>query len=154
MVGAALAMLVAALAVADDVPTWLRWLCLGLALAMIMLMVSGAGSARAELLESQSKLRQAQRERDEVERYFNALMDHLPSWIYFKDRESRFLRVNKALVGFSGIPAAEMIGKTDGEFLDAESALKNREDEIRILASGEGREGFIEKEKQPNINGK
>jgi PAS domain S-box-containing protein len=150
LVGAALALLVAALAVGEDIPVWLRWVCLGLALAMIMLMVGGAGSARAELYESQSKLRQAQRERDQIERYFSALMDTLPSWIYFKDRESRFLHVNKALSDFSGIAAADMIGKTDGEFLDEESARKNREDEIRILASGEGREGFIEKEKQSN----
>lgn len=150
LVGAALALLVVALAVGEDLPAWLRWGGLGLALAMIMLMVGGAGSARAELYESQTKLRQARRERDQVERYFSALMDNLPTWIYFKDRESRFLHVNKALCDFSGMSAADMIGKSDAEFLDEESAMKNREDEIRILASGEGREGFIEKEKLPD----
>lgn len=150
MIGATLALLVAALAVGQDLPVWLRWACLGLALAMIMLMVGGAGSARVDLYESQSQLRKVRRERDEIERYFSALMDTLPAWIYFKDRESRFLHVNKALSDFSGIAAADMIGKSDGEFLDEESAEKNREDEIRILASGVGREGFIEKEKLPD----
>ena len=150
MIGATLALLVAALAVGQDLPDWLRWACLGLALAMIMLMVSGAGSARVDLYESQSQLRKVCRERDEIERYFSALMDTLPAWIYFKDRESRFLHVNKALSDFSGIAAVDMIGKSDGEFLDEESTQKNREDEIRILASGKGREGFIEKEKLPD----
>ncbi len=148
--GAALSLIVVALAVGEGLPPWLRWGCLGLSMALIMLMVSAAGSARAELHESQSKLRQARRERDQIERYFNALMDTLPSWIYFKDRDSRFLQVNKALSDFSGMAAADMIGMTDAEFLDEVSASKNREDEIRILSSGEGRGGFIEREKLPD----
>lgn len=150
LMGAMLALLIVALAVGQGIPLWLRWVCLGLALAMLMLMVSAAGSSRAELFDSQSKLRQARRERDQVERYFSALMDNLPSWIYFKDRDSKFLHVNKALAEYSGIAAADMVGKSDADFLDEESARKNREDEIRILASGEGRERFIEKESQPD----
>lgn len=150
MMGAAVALLVVVLSVAREAPEWFRWACLGLALLILMLMVSSSGSARVDLYESQVKLRQAKRERDEIERYFRALMDSLPSWIYFKDRDSKFIQVNKALAEYSGIPASEMIGKTDAEFLDEESARKNREDEIKILASGEGRERFIEKESQPD----
>ena len=150
MMGAAVALLVVVLAVAKEAPEWFRWVCLGLALLVLMLMVSSTGSARVDLYESQVKLRQAKRERDEIERYFRALMDSLPSWIYFKDRDSKFIQVNKALAEYSGIPASDMIGRTDAEFLDEESARKNREDEIKILASGEGRERFIEKESQPD----
>lgn len=150
LMAAAVALLVAVLAVARDAPEWLRWVCLGLALMILMLMVSMTGSSRIELYESQVKLRQARRERDEIERYFRALMDSLPAWIYFKDRESRFIQVNKALAEYSGIPAVDMIGKTDADFLDEESARKNRADEVKILASGEGRERFIEKESQPD----
>lgn len=150
MMGAAVALLVVVLAVAREAPEWFRWVCLGLALMMLMLMVSSTGSARVDLYESQVKLRQAKRERDEIERYFRALMDSLPSWIYFKDRDSKFIQVNKALAEYSGMAASDMIGKTDAEFLDEESARKNREDEIKILASGEGRERFIEKESQPD----
>ena len=149
MMAAAVALLVVVLAIAPDASEWFRWICLGLALVTLMLMVSTTGSARVELYESQVKLRQTRRERDEIERYFRALMDSLPSWIYFKDRESKFIQVNKALADYSGIPAAGMIGKSDADFLDKESAGKNRSDEIRILASGEGRERFIERESLP-----
>ena len=74
------------------------------------------------------------------------------SWIYFKDRDSKFIQVNKALADYSGIPAPDMIGKSDADFLDKESAGKNRSDEIRILASGKGRERFIERESQPDAD--
>lgn len=149
MMAAAVALLVVVLAIAPDASEWFRWICLGLALVTLMLMVSTTGSARVELYESQVKLRQTRRERDEIERYFRALMDSLPAWIYFKDRESKFIQVNKALADYSGIPAAGMIGKSDADFLDKESAGKNRSDEIRILASGKGRERFIERESLP-----
>ncbi len=148
--GAALALILVALAVGRDIPEWFRWVCLGLGLAMLMLMASVSGSARVELFESQMRLRRTRRERDEMERYFSALMDTMPSWIFFKDRDSKFLHVNRALADYSGLKAEEMVGKTDAEFLEEESARKNREDEIKILASGVGRERFIEKESTPD----
>ncbi len=148
--GAALGMLLVVLSVGQDIPGWVRWICLGLGLAMLMLMVSVSGSTRMELFEVQMRLRKTRRERDEMERYFSALMDTMPAWIYFKDRDSKFLHVNKALADYSGLKIEEMVGKTDGEFLDEESASKNREDEIKILASGVGRERFIEKESTPD----
>lgn len=144
--GAAIAVLLCALAAAPELPAWARWGALGLGLVLLMLMVAGIGSARAELFESRQELKRTRNQRDAAERYFNALMDSLPSWIYFKDRNSKFIRVNKALADYSGISAKDMIGKSDAEFLDPESAAKNRRDEIEILATGEGKERFIEKE--------
>ena len=49
----------------------------------------------------------------EQERYLlHALMDNLPHNIYFKDRHSRFLRINKALAQWFGLQdAAEAIGQ-------------------------------------------
>ncbi|MBK1831301.1 PAS domain-containing protein [Verrucomicrobiaceae bacterium R5-34] len=146
LMGAVVAILLVALAVAQEIPGWGRWCCLGLGLVLLMLMVGAIGSSRLELLESQQALKRARNQRDVAERYFNALMDHLPSWIYFKDRESKFIQVNKALADYSGMTPEEMIGQSDAEFLDPENAKKNREDEIQILASGKGKERFIEKE--------
>ncbi len=149
LMGAALGLLLVALAVGQDIPEWARWVCLGLGLTILMLMVSFSASARLELFESQMRLRKTKRELDAMERYFSALMDTMPAWIYFKDRDSKFLHVNKALADYSGMEIEAMVGKTDGDFLEEESATKNREDEIKILASGIGRERFIEKESTP-----
>ncbi|NUQ66010.1 MAG: response regulator [Pirellulales bacterium] len=74
----------------------------------------------------------------EQERYLlHALMDHLPHNIYFKDTESRFTRINKAMAAFFGLgSAAEAVGKTDFDFFTAEHARQAKEDERAILDTG------------------
>jgi PAS domain S-box-containing protein len=50
-------------------------------------------------------------------------MDSLPDNIYFKDRESRFLVVNRAMVTWTGLKdQSEMIGKTDHDLFAEEHA--------------------------------
>ena len=51
------------------------------------------------------------------------LMDSLPDAIYFKDRESRFIRINKACAEWMGLaePAAG-VGKTDFDVFTEEHA--------------------------------
>lgn len=150
LMGATLAMVLVVLAVGQEFPAWTRWVFLGIGLAVLMRMVASTGTVRLELLESRQELKRTRNQRDEMERYFRALMNTMPAWIYFKDRDSKFLQVNKSLAKYSGIPEAEMVGMSDIDFLDPESARKNRQDEIQILASGEGREGFVEKENLPD----
>lgn len=141
MVGA-LSLLLVAMAVGHGMTGWIRWGCLALGLLLVVLIARGPGSAR---------LRHLQRERDELERYFCALMDTVPSSIYFKDRESRFLQVNHAIVEAlgAGSPAA-MLGKTDRDYFKEEHAKQARADELKIIESGKGVEKFIEKETFPN----
>ena len=66
------------------------------------------------------------------------LMEHLPDTIYFKDRNSRFLRVNRAQfekLGFSS--EADVIGKTDADFFSDQLATSARQDELEIMKTGE-----------------
>ncbi|HET6497887.1 MAG TPA: PAS domain S-box protein, partial [Coriobacteriia bacterium] len=67
-----------------------------------------------------------------------ALMDTSPDHIYFKDRESRFIRANRALAARFGLEdPARTIGRTDFDFFTREHAEKARADELRIIATGE-----------------
>jgi PAS domain S-box-containing protein len=67
----------------------------------------------------------------------NALMDNIPDSIYFKDLESRFIRVSKALIGRLKINNTdEALGKTDFDFFTKEHAAKALHDEQYIINSG------------------
>lgn len=83
------------------------------------------------------------RERDLLQ----ALMDNLPDNIYFKDRESRFLRINKALADLFGLETPEQaIGKTDLDFFTPEHAVPAMQDERQILSTNVPVVGRVEKE--------
>jgi len=63
------------------------------------------------------------------------LMDSIPDTIYFKDRESRFTRINKAQVTVLGVrDGADAIGKTDFDFFD--HAGEAYADEQHIIQTG------------------
>ncbi len=67
----------------------------------------------------------------------NTLMDNLPDYIYFKDTESRFIKVNRNLASSFGLDDPSMaIGKTDFDFFTREHALQAYEDEQSIIRSG------------------
>ena len=68
----------------------------------------------------------------------DAIMNNFPDHIYFKDRESRFIRVNKAQAQFLGLAdTAEVIGKTDFDFFTKEHAQQAFDDEQTIIRSGQ-----------------
>jgi PAS domain S-box-containing protein len=69
------------------------------------------------------------------ERYLlHSLMDTVPDRIYFKDKDSRFLRVNKALAQRVGLSdPAECLGKTDFDLFTEEHAQQAYEDEQEII---------------------
>jgi len=76
-----------------------------------------------------------------------ALLDSTTDQIYFKDCDSRFVRISRALAvkfGMSG--AEEAIGKTDFDFFSEEHAQLAFADEQRIIGGGEPVVGIEEKE--------
>ena len=75
-----------------------------------------------------------------------ALMDNLPDYIYFKDANSRFTRVNQAYANYLGLTATEeAIGRSDMDFFPLVQARQKLVDERRLLATGEPILGLVEK---------
>ena len=87
------------------------------------------------------------RERD----LLSALMDSSLDFIYFKDLQSGFLRINKAHATAFGLKdPAEAIGKADSDFFTGEHAQAAYDDEQRVIKTGQPLVGIEEKETWPD----
>jgi PAS domain S-box-containing protein len=85
-----------------------------------------------------TKRKQAEEELAQEQYLMRTLMDNLPDHIYFKDHESHFLRVNKALAQFLGLnDPAQAIKKTDFDFFTGDHAQQAYEDEQKIIRTGQ-----------------
>jgi len=68
----------------------------------------------------------------------HVLMENVPDSIYFKDLESRFIRINRALAQRFGLSdPAEAIGKTDFDFFSAAHAQQAYLDEQEVIRTGQ-----------------
>ncbi len=77
----------------------------------------------------------------------STLLENVPDRIYFKDRESRFIRINFALTHLLGLKSpGEAYGKSDADFYDPVHAAEARADEERVMATGEPLIGKVEHE--------
>ena len=69
--------------------------------------------------------------------FMKALMDNLPDSIYFKDKNSRFVKINKATAKKMGLKTPkEAIGKTDFDFFGEDMAKIAYNDEQNIIKTG------------------
>lgn len=69
---------------------------------------------------------------------FQQLLDNIKDNIFFKDRDSNFIMVNKANAEWFGLnDPRDAIGKSDFDFFDEEHALAQREEERWIMETGE-----------------
>jgi len=112
----------------------------------------------AELSERNVALQQqiAERERAEealvtAQRLLQAMLDNVPDRIYFKDTQSRFLKLSRALARRIGLTDPEQaVGKTDFDFFPAEKAHEFFQDEQKIIQTGQPLINKIEVQIRPD----
>ncbi|MCW1885655.1 PAS domain-containing protein [Luteolibacter flavescens] len=99
----------------------------------------------------EDELVQMREQHRQLDHYFEMLMANVPANIYFKDRESRFLRVNQSMATYvrKGHPR-DLIGKNDHDLFDREHADDARADELRIINTGVPVNGLVEHEVFPD----
>ena len=81
----------------------------------------------------------------EGRRLLQQVIDTVPAVINVKDRELRYVLMNRYMAGIFGIEPHDAIGRTTGELMSRYGAMKTDEHDKRVLAAG--RElGFYEEE--------
>ncbi len=93
----------------------------------------------------------------EVNKYFQdqfllkVLMENTHDSIYFKDLESRFIKVSKETIRkFNVKSEKELIGKRDEDFFEPQHALEAKRDEQEIIKTGKSIVNKIELETWPD----
>lgn len=105
----------------------------------------------AKLKESETRFQQLAAKRAQEGDLLHTLMENTPDHIYFKDMESRFIRINRSLADRFGLKnPAEAVNKTDFDFFTREHAQQAYQDEQAVIESGKPIEGIQEKETWPN----
>jgi PAS domain S-box-containing protein len=77
----------------------------------------------------------------------SALLEHSTDRVYFKDSESRFVRISRHKAELLGLSdPSEAIGKTDQDFLADGHEADRRQDELYVMQSGRSLIGKEERE--------
>lgn len=94
-------------------------------------LASSNGRLQATLIE-QTRLQQIIQHEKALLR---GVIDSIPDMIFFKDTESTYLGCNKAFEEYFGAAEADIVGKTDFDFVDAETAKLFRQNDQQTLAA-------------------
>lgn len=114
---------------------------------------NGKITAIAGMQRDVSEIRKALENLNTEKGLLRSLMDNFPYTIYFKDSDSRFIRINEAQAIMLGLNHPdEAIGKTDFDFFAPQHAQEAFDDEQRILSSGEQIIGKTERIRTANGN--
>lgn len=116
--------------------------------------LSRLGTSVGQALEqsaSKKERNRIQAELIEEKTLFNGLIDTVPDQIYFKDRASRFIRINEMMARRFGLDSpVDAVGKSDSNFFSAEHALQAWTDEEAVVRTGNPIVDFEEKETWPD----
>ncbi len=110
------------------------------------------------------KISKIEEESQRIKREQDFVFDHVPALVYFKDRENRFTRVNKAFADFMGIDKKEIEGKSAFDFYPMRQAVSLWNDDKEVIATGlpkkiivelvwaKRKTGLLQMEKVPHID--
>jgi PAS domain S-box-containing protein len=88
------------------------------------------------------EMKVAQQDLAKEKSLLDALMNNLPDYIYFKDHDSKFIRISRSMLKLFPVKALEeMIGKSDFDFHKKEAAQQYYDEEMEIIKK---KKGFID----------
>jgi PAS domain S-box-containing protein len=100
-----------------------------------------------EIKEKQHEVQLASLEFQKEKALLEALLNTVPEHIFFKDKDSKFIRFSKSMLKLFGLEKNEdLIGKSDFDFFSAEHAKPAFENEQEIIRTGKAVIDLEEKE--------
>jgi len=104
-------------------------------------------STQEEMARVQEEQRIAQDNLFKEKSLFANFLDAVPEYVYFKDKQSRFIKVSRSLVKLHGVSGeADLLGKSDFDLFGNEHSQQAFRDEQTIIQTGEAMFNMIEKE--------
>ena len=109
------------------------------------------GAVRVAQIEDITERKRVETALADERQLLTAFLQTTPDQVYFKDRDSRFIRASGGQAAKLGVASAEdLIGRTDFDFFLAEHAQHAFDDEQRIIRTGEPIVGKEEREVFPD----
>jgi two-component system, LuxR family, sensor kinase FixL len=72
------------------------------------------------------------------------MLDSVPAWIFYKDKENRFIRVNKVFADIMDMPKEQLEGKSLFELYSEDRAESYWRDDKEVISSGKPKLNIIE----------
>ena len=77
------------------------------------------------------------------------ILDSIPAGVFYKDKNSLFIRVNQSYADIMGLTKEKMIGKTLFDLSDKDQAIKIQHDDQDVISSGKSKYNIIHTVKTP-----
>ncbi|MCK9214563.1 MAG: EAL domain-containing protein [Rhodoferax sp.] len=110
-------------------PRTLWWLLAGLVAALALALALSTW-LRRQVVQKTAHIRAG-------EERLNTILDSVDAFIYIKDRELRYQYVNSRGAQLFGRPADQVVGQTDSAFFDELTVAKLRAHDLRVIEHGE-----------------
>lgn len=92
-----------------------------------------------ELSKNLGEIKLFQEKLIEEKALLDSMLKTIPDYVYFKDRESKFIRVSESMLSLFGvINTEEVVGKSDFDFHSQKNAQLYYNEEQQIIKEGEG----------------
>ncbi len=113
----------------SSIPVAFWWGLVAVA-GLLLLALAGVLLLRREVARQTCNLRAS-------EEKLSIILNSVDAHIFIKDPQLRYQYVNRKLCDFFGLPAEEILGKTDADFFDANTVARVRELDQMVLATGQ-----------------
>jgi PAS domain S-box-containing protein len=113
----------------------------------VNMMASNLKTVTASKLDLEKEIEERKKAEDALAKKqdeLQTIIDSSPVWIYYKDCDNRFLRVNTSLAEVLGVPKEELENRSLFELYPKEEAEAYWDEDKQVIMSGKSKLGMIE----------